>query len=402
MAHGTQVAPAPSATSNGVGGSHAPPPGAPAAVNRKKQKRREKEAAKKAAEAQSQPVPAKNGMPPAGPPPAAQHPSSSHPPAPHYPEPDYDDPLYDDDGDYFSDEEGDTYEAVYATNGHYQPGYAPSSVPGSAGKKAKRKKRGAPVPPPQGYHPPTHHPHQSMPPRPPHMQQRSHQAVRKSSANDDRIWNTSTNEERERIREFWLSLGEDERKSLVKIEKEAVLRKMKEQQKHSCSCSVCGRKRTAIEEELEVLYDAYYEELEGYAIHWEHTGYLFQSANHGFASSAPHTRTILSHPPPGTYDDADDLSGDEDDPDQDFSNSEISSEEDYSDDERSLPPPEQSDFLHFGSSLQVKGNKSGLMSLQQADAVCRWNIDSRGRPPQERRQEIHRDDGTAGRTKNAA
>ncbi|KAG5439632.1 hypothetical protein PCK2_000766 [Pneumocystis canis] len=40
---------------------------------------------------------------------------------------------------------------------------------------------------------------------------------------------------------------------------------MKEQQKHSCSCSVCDRKRVAIEEELEMLYDAYYEELEQYA-----------------------------------------------------------------------------------------------------------------------------------------
>jgi len=37
---------------------------------------------------------------------------------------------------------------------------------------------------------------------------------------------------------------------------------MKEQQRHTCSCSVCGRRRTAIEEELEMLYDAYYEELE--------------------------------------------------------------------------------------------------------------------------------------------
>jgi hypothetical protein len=27
------------------------------------------------------------------------------------------------------------------------------------------------------------------------------------------------------------------------LEKEAVLKKMKEQQKHSCSCAVCGRKR---------------------------------------------------------------------------------------------------------------------------------------------------------------
>lgn len=55
---------------------------------------------------------------------------------------------------------------------------------------------------------------------------------------------------------------------------------MKEQQKHSCGCAVCGRKRYvfiiyypalltpdrhAIEEELEVLYEAYYEELESYA-----------------------------------------------------------------------------------------------------------------------------------------
>eukprot|EP01130_Rhizamoeba_saxonica_P011925 TRINITY_DN4980_c0_g1_i1.p1 TRINITY_DN4980_c0_g1~~TRINITY_DN4980_c0_g1_i1.p1 ORF type:complete len:675 (-),score=203.95 TRINITY_DN4980_c0_g1_i1:1082-3106(-) len=40
---------------------------------------------------------------------------------------------------------------------------------------------------------------------------------------------------------------------------------MKEQQRHSCSCPVCGRRRNAIEEELEMLYDAYYEELESYA-----------------------------------------------------------------------------------------------------------------------------------------
>ncbi|KAG0182864.1 Stress response protein nst1 [Apophysomyces sp. BC1021] len=81
----------------------------------------------------------------------------------------------------------------------------------------------------------------------------------------------SNTEERQRIREFWLQLGEDERRSLVKVEKEAVLRKMKEQQKHSCNCSVCGKKRTAIEDELEVLYDAYYEELEQYANHQQQT-----------------------------------------------------------------------------------------------------------------------------------
>ncbi|KAH7882068.1 hypothetical protein F5I97DRAFT_1911677 [Phlebopus sp. FC_14] len=87
----------------------------------------------------------------------------------------------------------------------------------------------------------------------------------KGTQNNSKIWSTSSTEERERIKEFWLGLGEDERRNLVKIEKDTVLKKMKEQQKHSCSCAVCGRKRHAIEEELEVLYDAYYEELEQYA-----------------------------------------------------------------------------------------------------------------------------------------
>lgn len=56
-----------------------------------------------------------------------------------------------------------------------------------------------------------------------------------------------------------MSLSEKDRNALIKLEKEAVLKKMKEQQRHTCSCSVCGRRRTAIEEELEMLYDAYYE-----------------------------------------------------------------------------------------------------------------------------------------------
>ena len=63
---------------------------------------------------------------------------------------------------------------------------------------------------------------------------------------NNKIWSTSSTEERERIKEFWLGLSEEERRSLVKIEKEAVLRKMKEQQKHSCTCAVCGRKRFVV------------------------------------------------------------------------------------------------------------------------------------------------------------
>lgn len=110
---------------------------------------------------------------------------------------------------------------------------------------------------------------QPPPPPPPPPLTASDVTITKPAGNSHKhsIWNTSTAEERERIKEFWVSLDEAERRSLVKVEKEAVLKKMKEQQKHSCSCSVCGRKRNAIEEELEVLYDAYYEELEQYANH---------------------------------------------------------------------------------------------------------------------------------------
>ncbi|KAF5329502.1 hypothetical protein D9619_009087 [Psilocybe cf. subviscida] len=89
--------------------------------------------------------------------------------------------------------------------------------------------------------------------------------AQKGKGNANKIWSTSMTEERERIKDFWLGLGDQERRNLVKIEKDTVLKKMKEQQKHSCSCFVCVRKRNAIEEELEVLYDAYYEELDQYA-----------------------------------------------------------------------------------------------------------------------------------------
>jgi len=66
----------------------------------------------------------------------------------------------------------------------------------------------------------------------------------KNPPSNNKIWSTSSTEERERIKEFWLGLGEDERRNLVKIEKDTVLKKMKEQQKHNCSCAVCGRKRS--------------------------------------------------------------------------------------------------------------------------------------------------------------
>ncbi|KAL6711269.1 Stress response protein nst1 [Coniothyrium glycines] len=302
-------------------------PSAPSAVNRKKQKRREKEAAKKAAqELPLASAASQNGV-------RSISSALASTVARKYADADLDGPPYDDDADSYTDDDVEHYE-TYSANGHYEQGYAHHTpMPSGSGKKPRKKKRVPSAPPPLAYTPHAA-PHHS--PAPSH-------ALARSGPKKDRIWNTSTTEERERIREFWLSLGEDDRKSLVKIEKEAVLRKMKEQQKHSCSCTVCGRKRTAIEEELEVLYDAYYEELE----------------------HAPHPRPLMNTHHPAShhhhhhhhhYDDDEDeeeFSGEEDE--EEYSDSNVSSDGGYSSEEHSLPPPEAADFLQFGSSLQVKG-----------------------------------------------
>lgn len=71
--------------------------------------------------------------------------------------------------------------------------------------------------------------------------------------------------ERHRVKRFWLGLSDVERKSFVNVEKKAVLKKMEVQEKHTCSCAVCIRNKTAINEELEGLYDSYDLELERFA-----------------------------------------------------------------------------------------------------------------------------------------
>ncbi|PWN87077.1 hypothetical protein FA10DRAFT_193809 [Acaromyces ingoldii] len=106
-------------------------------------------------------------------------------------------------------------------------------------------------------------------------QQQQQQQQQQQPQQAPKVWSSSSAEEREKIKEFWLCLNDKERRSLLKVEKEAVLRRMKEQQKHLCSCRVCGRKRHAIEDELDVLYEAYYVELEQYASHqqqYAHSG----------------------------------------------------------------------------------------------------------------------------------
>lgn len=195
---------------------------------------------------------------------------------------------------------------------------------------------------------------------------------------DEKIWNTSSAEERERIKQFWLGLGEDERKSLVKVEKDAVLKKMKEQQKHTCSCTVCGRKRTAIEEELEGLYDAYYEELESFANQPQNhpngppmlgrPGRLGQmsglhpprSLPSGYPSHHPSKARIVEH-----------IDNDEEeDDDDDVDDEEYSDEDDLDEDDEGEPEdiPEDNalDLFNFGQSLTVQGMRSQLSCFAYA------------------------------------
>ena len=197
------------------------------------------------------------------------------------------------------------------------------------------------------------------PPPPPLDQSRSTSMTQTSRhGQKDRIWNTSTAEERERIKEFWLSLGEADRRGLVRIEKEAVLKKMKEQQKHSCSCTVCGRKRTAIEEELEVLYDAYYEELETYANHQQF----------GLdASVIPPPRSYArSRPPlpPSQYNHLRDSEttrghveelGDDDEAGDEEEYSDEDEDDDISEDEMDRPMGPAGGIFNFGNSLTAQG-----------------------------------------------
>jgi Salt tolerance down-regulator len=207
----------------------------------------------------------------------------------------------------------------------------------------------------------------------------SNAALRSAHRMGDSLWNPSTQAERENIKQFWLDLGEEERRSLVKIEKEAVLRKMKEQQKHSCSCSVCGRKRTAIEEELEVLYDAYYEELEQFANHDPD----LTNAPQLMAPPRPTLRRALQ-PIPGSFssrgrvqelgdDDEDDVDNeDECDDDED----EPYSDEDEDDLDIHGLPPGPPDFFQFGNSLTVKGVQCRSLILISL-TIRRWYLDCR-------------------------
>jgi hypothetical protein len=125
--------------------------------------------------------------------------------------------------------------------------------------RSSRAASKAPLPPhPYPHTHPHHHPSppssntsQTQKHRPPSTQAPS---SRNNTNSINKIWSTSSTEERERIKEFWLGLGEEDRRNLVKLEKEAVLKKMKEQQRHSCGCAVCGRKRSVCQFRLWIFF----------------------------------------------------------------------------------------------------------------------------------------------------
>ena len=263
----TPVPPKPS-TNNGVITEHAAP-----AVNKKKAKRRAKEKARRDAAAQqrvtdeyaSDELDDTDLAPPGGYPSteSEQQALQYDPRYPHTAE-QYQDPnaayaYAEEDGRY-------AYDPAYTTSNGIHGDMSQDMVQASAGRSKRKKARSSQYDPAYQEPPPPTSYYNAPPPRHRTTPTITEDALRtvEQKVNDD-IWETSTREERDRIRQFWLKLPEDERRNLVRIEKDAVLRKMKEQQRHSCSCTVCGRKRTAIEEELEQLYDAYYTELEQFA-----------------------------------------------------------------------------------------------------------------------------------------
>ncbi|KAI1105199.1 hypothetical protein F4804DRAFT_331593 [Jackrogersella minutella] len=332
--------PSPTTTSSSRGGapSSAPPPivdVAPAQpVNRKKQKRRAKAAAKAAAEqgevvANGLPSPASTSSAPL---PAAARSQgkdahNSRDAIPHEVHLSHNITQNGEDWGDETESDDDNHDFNQSTNG----------TAGKSKKSKKKKKKGLgeePIP--------------DIP----------------SGISKETIWNTSAPEERERIKQFWLGLGEDERKSLVKVEKDAVLKKMKEQQKQTCSCSVCGRKRTAIEEELEGLYDAYYQELESFANQPQNhpnAPPMFSPKRFGPMGGLHPPGALPSrypnHPPSrGRIVEHMDHDDDEEDDVEEYSDVDGLDEDEDEDEPEEIPrDPYPNDFFNFGQSLTVKG-----------------------------------------------
>ena len=371
------ISPGPAqSTSNITQGSLDFAPGS-SGVNKKKQKRRQKEAARKAAEqhamtgsqlAQEFANVADSAYQDIVKEMAAAH-ARGEANGFHYGGSDYDDAeQYEpDDGEDISWEYTSKYDPS-RTNGHTRHNFVSAEPPSGKAKKKKKKNKAKSSSATQADYSTVNHVQPSNPtsfqppppPPPPPLGQPLPSGTNQppQTASKDRIWNTSTAEERERIKEFWLSLGEEDRRSLVKVEKEAVLKKMKEQQKHSCSCTVCGRKRTAIEEELEVLYDAYYEELEQYANNQQIIGEDGTIMPPQFHNPIPrtspnrNTQMLNGRSSRGRIQE---MRDDEEIADEDDFSDEEDEDEISDDDDEEERVGTTADFFNFGDNLTVQG-----------------------------------------------
>lgn len=242
----TQPAPSPNPPppSNGVLTNNVQAPGG-GPNNQKKAKRRQKQAQKLAAQGPPPELPPMDNPPLNGYAPQDQQQQGMPPPA------QYNDPNFA--ADQYGQEDGGYVYSDEDPALDYDPSYPPANGMAPPPVTSKKKSRGTvPPPAPSADWPDVRTDPRSYPRRPPLSSDALRSIQRRTN---DPMWDTNSMEERKRIKQFWLDLSEDKRRSLVNIEKRHVLEKMKEQQKHSCSCTVCGRKRTAIEEELEVLYD---------------------------------------------------------------------------------------------------------------------------------------------------
>ena len=362
----TTAATMPSTQSSVIGpASNGPPPG----VNPKKQKRRQKIAAKAAAAAA-----AANGHSPSSAPANARSSSTGHASTASAVdnEDDADEPR-----PLPQAQQSSSHISSPLSNGTHHPevddAAADAQSKKSKKKKNKKKKGGAAGGAPE----------QQQPQAVTYRQQHD---VSRSQAND-RFWNTNSNEERERIKAFWISLSEDERKNLVKLEKDTILKKMKEQQKNTCSCAVCGRKRSAIEQELEGLYDSYYRELENYANRADGSliggpgNFALQPPREphlGYPGTVPARGRLVEHVHE-VEDDEEDSYVEEEYEDED----EVYSEDELSDDERRPDDRVIADFLDFGNSLQVKGVCSQeAVSLRAGDSNVEVYVLTKFRAPQ--------------------
>ena len=59
------------------------------------------------------------------------------------------------------------------------------------------------------------------------------------------------------MQEFWQMLTDDERAALARVQKDELPKRMKEQQKYTCTCNVCIRRRLVVEDELNSLYEQF-------------------------------------------------------------------------------------------------------------------------------------------------